>query len=337
MRTTRADVAKLAGVSTATVSYVLNNKGNISEETRKKVLEAVSALSYKPDMIARSMAANETKQLGIVLENLSNPFYGDIVHGFENAANEKGYFVNICTGYNKLDEYFDNFISRRLDGVFVAAIPHHFQMENLYQLVEKGVKVIVSGNTEANLKKVSSIENDCFEGVTASMSHLYELGHRHIAYISGISRHHKFDVRIAGYLKAVEKFTLGLGDSLLFDGAPPYTTDITDGCRLTEKLIESGKHFSAIVCLNDLMAIGAIKTCQQHGLKVPEDISVVGFDDIPFASVWTPAITTLSFQKQLFGAKAFELLHSNIKNGNTGFYMNRLQLVIRQSTAHLSV
>lgn len=333
MRATRDDVAKLAGVSTATVSYVINNKRKISDDIRRKVLDAVETLSYKPDMIARSMATNQTMQLGIVLESISNPFYGEIVHGFENSANDKGYFVNICTGFNKLDDYFENFISRRLDGVFVTAIPAKFHMDKIYKLVDHGVRVIMSGNVEADLKKVSSIESDYVEAMDTAIGHLVGLGHRRIAFISGLSRSHKFDVRASGYLKAVEKFNLGIGDSLLFDGTPPYTTDIEDGVRLAGRLIDSGLPFTAIACLNDLMVLGAIKACQQRGIRVPEDVSIIGIDGIPFADVWNPPLTTMAVQRYAFGAKAFELLYNNIQQGNTGFYMNKLQLVVRQSTA----
>ena len=124
MPVTRKDVAKLAGVSTATVSYVLNNTCKVTEETRERVLSAIKELDYKPNMIAKSMSTNKSLQLGIVLDNLANPFFGDIVKGFEIAASEKMYFVNICTGFHNLDNYFDNFIARRLDGIFVAAIPY---------------------------------------------------------------------------------------------------------------------------------------------------------------------------------------------------------------------
>lgn len=333
MKATRDDVARLAGVSTATVSYVLNNKRKISEDIRQKVLDAVAALNYRPDMIARSMATNETMQLGIVLESISNPFYGEIVHGFENAANEKGYFVNICTGFNKLDDYFDNFICRRLDGVFVVALPPKFHNDRLYKLVDHGIKVIVSGNMEADLKKISSIESDYMEAMDMALAHLAGLGHRDIAFITGLSRNQQFDERVKGYLRALEKHGFATGDSLLFDGAPPYSTDIPDGFRLANRLIESGRPFTAIICVNDLMAIGAIKACQQQGLRVPEDVSVIGFDDIPYADVWNPPLTTLSVHKSFFGAKAFELLYTSIRQGSTSFYMNKLQLVVRKSTA----
>jgi DNA-binding LacI/PurR family transcriptional regulator len=336
MRVTRDDVAKMAGVSTATVSYVINNKRKISENIRKRVLDAVATLNYKPDMIARSMVTNETMQLGLVLESISNPFFGEIIHGFENAANEKGYFVNICTGFNKLDDYFDNFISRRLDGVFIMAMPPKFHIEKVYNLVDHGVKVIMSGDTEADIKKVSSIESDYVEAMDNIIAHLVSLGHRNIAFISGLSRNHKFDMRIPGYLKALEKYKIDIGEKLLFDGTPPYTTDIEDGVRQTNRLIDSGLEFSAIACLNDLMAIGAIKACQQSGLRIPQDISIVGIDGIPFADVWNPPLTTMVVPRFDFGAKAFELLYTNIRQGNTGFFMSKLQLAIRQSTSEIS-
>lgn len=333
MKATRNDVAKLAGVSTATVSYVLNDSRNVSESAKNKVLKAVESLHYKPDMIARSMITNETKQLCIVLDNIVNPFFAEIVLGFENAAIEKGYFVNICTGYKNLDAYFDSFISRRLDGVFIAAIPNKFHMDKVYALVEAGIKVIISANAEADIKRISSIESDYYEAIKEAVKYLVGLGHRDIAFLSGLGRNLKFDRRIEGYLKSVEKYNLPCGDDLLFDGSSPYTTEIQDGYQLANKLVASGKKFSAVLCLNDLMAIGAIKALGEHNISVPTDVSVMGFDDILFSSAWTPSLTTMAVDQTFFGAKAFELLYNNMRQGNTGFYMNKLKLVERDSTA----
>lgn len=332
MRAVRADVAKLAGVSTATVSYVLNNTRSITEETRKKVMDAVEALNYKPDMIARSMVKNETMQLGIVLDNITNPFFGEIILGFENAAIEKGYFINICTGYKNLDNYFENFISRRMDGIFIAALPVKFHMNEVYKLVDEGIKVVVSANVEADIKKVSSIENDYIEAMEDAVAHLYNLGHRDISYLSGLSRNLKFDRRIEGYIKACNKYKLSCVDRLLFEGSAPYNTEILDGYNLAEKLVTSGKSFTAVICLNDLMAMGAIKLFKEKGMRIPQDVSVMGFDDIPYSAAWTPSISTMAVQKVNFGAKAFELLRSNITKGNTGFFMNKLNLIEREST-----
>lgn len=333
MRATRKDVAKLAGVSTATVSYVLNQNRSVSKETEQKVLKAVADLNYQPDLIARSMTTNETMQLSIVLDNICNPFYGEIVHGFESAANENGYFVNICTGFNKIGNYFDNFISRRIDGVFVVAVPSRFDFKKVYQLVENGIKVVVSGNVEADMKAVSSIENDHISAMREAMTYLNSLGHRDIAYLSGLSRNSKFDRRIEGYLAMVGQLKLPCGDSLLFDSKGGSTTEVEDGYRLACRLMDSGRRFTAVICLNDLMAMGASNAFRERGVRIPEDVSLMGFDDIYYSGFWNPPLTTMALKKSQFGAKAFELLKTNIQSGITGFYMNKLQLVVRQSTA----
>ena len=333
MRATRKDVAKLAGVSTATVSYVLNKNRNISEETAARVLKAVEELNYKPDLVARSMTTNESLQLSIVLESLSNPFFCEIVHGFEEEANKNGYFVSICTGFNKLDDYFENLILRKIDGVFITAMPYKFDVEKIHKLANNGVKIVVSGNVEANMKLVSSIENDHISAMNDAMEYLYRLGHRDIAYLSGLGRQMKYDRRIEGYLAMAEKLKLPCGDSLLFEGKAPYSTDMDDGYNLACRLLSSGRKFTAVICLNDLMAMGASNALQEHGRRIPEDVSLMGFDGISYSKYWNPPLTTMALQKFSFGAKAFELLYSNIKNGNTGFYLSKLQLVERQSTA----
>ena len=333
MKATRSDVAKLAGVSTATVSNALSNPEKVKDETVKKVLEAVKALDYRPDMIARSMSTKKTMQIGIVLENISNPFFGDIVRGFESAANEKNYFVNICTGFNKLDEYFDNFITRRLDGVFVTAIPYKFNMDKLYRLVDNGIKVLVSGNVGADFRKVSSIENDHMAAMHEAMEYLYSLGHRDIAYLSGLGRNLPYDLRSIGYRQMVERLGLPCGEDLLFDGKYPYSTYMTDGYYYANELMKSGRKFTAVICVNDLMSLGAIKAFKEKGYRVPEDVSVMGFDGITYGEYWEPPLTTMNLDKVKFGEKAFELLYSNISKGNTGYFENKLSLIKRMSTA----
>ncbi len=329
MKATRADVAKMAGVSTATVSYVLNGSRNMSEKTKKLVMDAVEALNYKPDMIARSMTKNETKQLSLMINDITNPFYGEIVMGFEAAAIEKGYFVNVCTGYKDLNDYFDNYIARRIDGVFVAAMPQKFDLNKLYDLTDNGVKVVVSGNTEVDLRKVSSIECDYLGAMEKAVSYLRSQGHERIAYLSGLHRSQKFDHRIEGYLNAMG----ALGEELLLEGRKPYTTETADGYRMAKELLESGREFSAVICTNDLMAMGAISAFEDAGLHVPEDVSVMGFDGIVFAKTWRPSLSTMSVHKLEFGRKAFELLYNNIKNGTTGCYVSQHTLEARGSTA----
>lgn len=333
MKATREDVAKMAGVSTATVSNVLNDPEKVKKSTADKVLNAVKVLDYRPDMIARSMSTKKSMQLGIVLESLANPFFGDIVRGFENAANEQNYFVNICTGFNKLDEYFDNFITRRVDGVFVAAIPYKFNVDKIYNLIDKGIKIVVSGNVCADFKKVSSIELNYIGAMKEMMEYLYSLGHRKIAYISGLGKNMAYDLRIKGYLDMVEKLQLPCGEELLLEGKYPYSTGMKDGYQYAKQLMETGKEFTAVICVNDLVALGAMKAFKEEGFCIPEDISVIGFDGIEFGKYWEPELTTMSMNKAEFGEKAFEMLYSNITKGNTSYHEKSMELTIRNSTS----
>ena len=322
----------MAGVSTATVSNVLNGSDKVKETTVLRVMEAVRQLDYRPDMIARSMTTKRTMQIGIVLEDVINPYYGELIREFESAANEKNYFVNICTGLHKLDNYFDNFITRRMDGVFVAALPYKFQEEKLYYLVEQGVKVLTSGNVHADFRRVSSIENDYLTAMQDAVSYLVSLGHEQIAYLSGLGRNLTYDLRCTGYMEMVKQLGLPCGEDLLIDSAYPYSTNFQAGYTCAMRLMDTGRPFSAVICGNDLMAMGAMKAFFEKGIRVPEDVSVMGFDGIAMDKFWSPALTTMSVDKATFGRRAFELLYSNIVNETTGYYKSKLTLVEGEST-----
>ena len=332
MKATREDVAKKAGVSVATVSCVLNKSRRVSERTIQKVLQAVEELNYKPDMIALSMVKNETKQISVVVNDIENPFFGEIISGFENAAIEKGYFINVCTGFKNLDEYFENFVARRIDGVFIAAIPNKFHIDKVYNLVSSNIKVVVSGNVEADFRKVSSIECDHYDGMKQAFEHLTGLGHIDIAFINGLGEIEHYQRKCEGYLKCVDEFKLSCGNTLLIDGSEPFSTKYQDGYNLANKLITSKKNFTAVICTNDLMAIGAISAFKGAGIRIPEDVSVVGFDGIKTGEFIDPPLTTLSIEKNFFGRRTFELLYHNIKTGSTGFYLSQYKLVVRSST-----
>lgn len=332
MKITRNDVAKRAGVSNATVSYVLNGSGKIKEETAKRVWKAVKELDYHPDMIARSMSKRETMQLGIVSEDVANPFFGEIVKGFESAANNKNYFVNICTGIHKLDEYFDNFITRRIDGIFLTALPHKYSNEKLFNLVDHGIRVVVSGNVNIDYRRIASIENDHLEAMRDAVEYLYGLGHRHIAYLNGLGKEMSNDLRYVGYKNMVENLKLPCGYDLLINGKYPYATGVTEGYEEAKKLMLLGKKFTAVICTNDMMAFGAMRAFQEKGLRIPEDVSVMGFDGIDLGQYWLPSLTTMATDKNLFGKKAFELLYASIKDDTIGYYKNKLKLIERDST-----
>ena len=330
MKPTRLDVARLAGVSPATVSNVMNNVDKVRDETVERVHAAMAQLNYQPNMVARSLSTHKTMQLGIVLENIQNPYYGAILEHFEAAASAKGYFVNICNGTQNIDHYLDNFITRRLDGVFMAVMPHLFDLSRLDQLLSSDIKVLVSGNANIDYRRFCSIEHDYFTAMQQAVAHLTELGHREIVYLSGLSSEMHYDLRCAAYQQQMQTLSL---PSRIIDGEPPFCPDVRAGYRQACRLLDLRLPFSAVICGNDLMAIGAIRAFFEHGLRVPDDVSVVGFDGIDLGYYQTPSLTTLAVDAKNFGEKAFDLLYAAMTSETTGFYSNKLNLIRGESTA----
>lgn len=329
---TRADVARLAGVSAATVSYVLNKTKPVSPETTQRVLDAVRQLDYQPDFVARSLSQRETRQLAIFLDEIANPLYGEIIRSFEACASAMGYFVSICASQYRFREYFDNSISRRLDGLFIMAPPRHYGPEMLRRVAGHGIRVITSGYHGVDCELFSSIENDFITAMRTAMLYLYERGHRNIAFLTGLTSDMQSDTRICGYLSMVEELRLSCGADLLVEGTPDCSTMMEDGFALARRLIQRQIPFTAAICVNDLTAIGAYSAFAEAGLRIPEDVAVMGFDNISFAKFTNPPLTTFAIDKRDFGERAFHMLYDSIQTGCTSHYVNQLSLVERQST-----
>ena len=330
MKVTRSDVARAAGVAPATVSYVLNNSRQISEKTRQKVMDAVEALNYQPDLIARGLVTNQTMQLALILSDIGNPFYGEIARAFEQSALEKGYFVSICSGEGNLDHYLENLVRRHVDGAVIFANPTHYQMENVKKLVDNDIKVVISGNQVPD--QIASIENDYVSGMEQALTHLTESGHRRIAYFSCFGNQVQYDTRIDGFKRAANKLGLHQSDILLVEGKSPYYSDLETGKEMAQEIIRQGMPVTAAVCTNDLMALGAIQEFHQSGIKVPEDISVIGCDDIMLASAMIPSLTTIGIDKEKLGRDAFALLYRQIKTGEIKHEKVTVELKVRSTT-----
>lgn len=333
MRVTREDVARRAGVSAATVSYILNHSRKFSDETVKRVMDAVEELQYKPDMIARGMLTNKTKQLSLVMDTLANPYQCMIASGFEAAAIENGYFTNICAFQNHLDNYLENFSSRHIDGAFILTIPNSYNIEKLDRLVDSGTKVIASGVEEVNFQRMSLIDNNYGEGMLLLYEHLYALGHRDIVYLNSVPAGYKYDSRRAAFEKCVRDYVSPYAEMPIWTN-DAIGKDITViGKNLSEQLLASGKHFTAVICTNDSLAIGAINTFMNAGLRVPEDVSVVGFGHIVFGEYWQPSITSVYHDQIKFGKMAFDILRNDIEHNVTGFYQSEVRIFHGGSTA----
>ena len=229
MAVTRRDVAKAAGVSTATVSNVLNNSDKVKAETAEHVRQVIKAAELQSQYGRQKPVHKADNAGGHHTGGYIQPFFAELAEDFERAADEQNYFVNICMGLSKLDAYFENFISRGLEGIFVTALPHKFDTQKLYRLVDNGIKVVASGNVQIDTKRISSLENDYEDGMWKIMEYLYKLGHREIAYLSGLGRKLESDCRCRFYLNNVKRLGLDYEDHLLIDGKFPYTTTMLDG------------------------------------------------------------------------------------------------------------
>lgn len=332
-KTTRKEVAQMAGVSEATVSFVLSGKRFVSDDLKEKVMKAIDELGYYPDMIARAMIEKKSNSIAVLTNDLENPLQMKIIKSIEEAAMSKGYFVNICGGTMKLDRYVSNLISRHIDGVFLAGDPYAITGKHMNQLLESNISVALGTVTNDMDPRLCGVAIDFKEGMRLIIEYLKQLGHKRIAYISAFDSNGIGDTRLPSFYKYMKEY-FGEETPLVKMGKPPYESTVAEGYHLTLSLLQETKDFTALICTNDMMAFGAISALQQEGIRVPRDVSVVGIDDILFSKDFYPALTTLSHQTENFGAKVVDILCDNIMDKSiVRREIIDPRLIIRDSTA----
>jgi DNA-binding LacI/PurR family transcriptional regulator len=306
------DVAKIAGVSHQTVSRVLNGYHWVSQEAKESVLEAVEKLGYRRNMAARALASKESKIIGTVVTDtqLSGP--SGTLLGIEQAAHEAGYWVSVAS-MQLVDETgmtraVNHFIDQGADGIAVIA-PNKIALDSAAKAVENTPMVLVtSGSTKEY--DLPYLDIDQKLGARLAVRHLIELGHVHIAHFSGPRSDFHALERIAGW--QLELAEHGLPAEVLFDGA----WDATTGYELAQKLLQSEKKLpTAVFAANDQLAIGALRAFGEAGLRIPEDISVVGFDDILGTEQLRPPLTTIRQDHTTLGRISVEMLLTLIGGG----------------------
>lgn len=330
MRATRMDVARLANVSSATVSYVFNGGRYVSEKLRERVMCAAQELNYMPDLVARSMGAKHTNTMAMLLSDIANPFQMEIMKGVQEAAFKHNYFVNICGGEEHLSRYIDNFIARRVDGVFISVAPHNLQDEDISRLLRMNIKVTVNVERAKSMEGLSGIESDFADGMMQIMKHLTELRHRRIAYISAFDDDFAYDKRLRFFRDAAAAYSV---PAVISCGHKPYSSAPQEGYRLTGLCLDEHPEVTAMVCTNDEMAFGAIHALSDRGLRVPQDVSVVGIDNIAMSKICTPPLTTLGCDSAYLGERIFEILYDDIMNERTKIEYVSPKLFVRGSTA----
>lgn len=284
------DVARLAAVSTTTVSHVINETRYVSDELRARVLAAMDELNYRPNILARGLRRGETRTIGLIVPDNSNPFFAEVARIVEDIGFENGYSVILCNSDGNLEKeaaYINVLIAKQVDGViFIAAGSKH---EHLSELTGAGIPVVVADrDIPHTLADVVLVDNE--QGGYDAAHHLLGLGHQRIACVAGPSDLTPSADRVQGYRRALEE----AGVSVQEEWIVPGDFRFQGGEAAVEELLRLGQPPTAIFACNDMMAIGALRAIRGAGLQVPGDVSLLGFDDIPLASAVMPALTTVA-------------------------------------------
>ena len=329
-RVTIRDVASHAGVSYQTVSRVINHSEQVTVETRERVLAAIKELGFFPSRLAQSMVTQKTRTIGLVVVDITNPFFFEVARGVQDMAMTQGYNVFVCNTDDNPQREQDMLAllaSQEVDGVILATVSS--PEEELLAFAEN-YKPLVVINRDIPHPKASLVSVDIFKGARLAIEHLIERGHQNIAMLS--HEGHKPDEmrRVRGYRETLLANGITPNDEWLIL-APP---NLTGGYEATQALLKAHPEVTAIFTYNDLMSIGALRGCHDLGLSVPDDCAVMGFDDIKFSAMVQPSLSSISFDKYLVGEMAMRRLFEMFDDPNLVHEPIKLdvELVIREST-----
>ncbi|CUS47365.1 MAG: LacI family transcriptional regulator GalR [Idiomarinaceae bacterium HL-53] len=290
------EVAKLAGVSLATISRVLNGTAPVRESTKQKVEAAMRELGYRPNSVAQSLATNRSNSVGILVSELGGPFYSELLSRIEAEFRNAGKHVIIAAGHSEEDierERIEFLLSRNCDALIlhVESVSDEF----LVELAERGTSfVVINREVKGLSERCITLDNEL--GGYLATHHLLKKGHRQIAYISGPMWKHDASERYKGHLKALAEYGIDEDPTLFYEGDFQETGGVHGFAHLIAKHHKSGKlEFSALVCGNDEMASGAITVAHERGLDVPEQLAVIGFDNVNFSHYTYPKLTTIDY------------------------------------------
>ena len=331
-RPTIKDVAKLSGVTPAIVSRVINNDKtlNIKDNTRQKILESIEELRYRPNIIAKSLRTKTSKTVAIIIPDILNPFFHQVIKGVQDFFTKQDISLMLCDTNDDTElekKYVETLYNQQVDGILFATVNYDNDITDFLERSKINYVLVNRGSH----KNKFSVKTDDLCGAETAVEHLIKLGHKKIAHISGtFSTDTAFD-RLTGFRNAIIKNDLTLYPEYIMQGS--YTE--IDGYTNAKRLLQLPNPPTAIFAANDLMAIGVIKAVYEMNLKIPDDISVVGFNDIWVCDNLNPPLTTIRSPLFKMGHVAAELLQ-NVINGIEEIEKNivlPVELVIRNSTA----
>jgi LacI family transcriptional regulator len=328
---TLKDISREAGVDSATVSRALNGSYGVHKDTREKVLAVAKRLNYRVNQMAKGLAVGKSHTLGLLVPDIRNPFVTELVRGAEDAAFAAGYHILLCNSYldaAKEVQYVHSLLDKRVEGILMHSV-HALGKGEIKELSGSGVPVVLL-HQQPSASAFSSVCVNQFKGGMLAGEHLIELGHNKIAYLNGPRGHANFSERTKGFMKAMmsskQKIT-----PIVMHGTP----DFEGGYQMARKLLEQNRGVTAVFAANDVAAFGVARAVFEAGLSIPEDISLIGFDNVELANVVRPPLTTIHQPKYEMGQAAVQILLDQAKSGRLGVPEQRefgVRLVMRSST-----
>ena len=337
-RITINDVAQRAGVSKSTVSHVLNNTRFVEDATRLKVLDAIKALNYRPSSIARSLVKKQTSTIGLLISDVSNPFYHEVIHGVESVALENGYDIFLCNTHYDLNQamkFVQSLEDKLVDGVL--CMTSSLSRDIITELSSNNIPMVVLDWNASEIKDIAAtISIDFSKGIFEAVKYLVELGHKQFAHVSGPLDFWTSRLRRDLFLNALSESGIDPQRALIIEG----NLRINGGRRALEKIVTVDPQPTAVFTANDLMALGIVWAAKDYNLQIPQDLSIIGLDDIELSTQITPPLTTVSLPRYEIGSQAMQMLLQQIDSAQTKQdnidQLNRVvetNLIIRQSTA----
>ncbi|WP_369409915.1 ribose operon transcriptional repressor RbsR [Candidatus Pantoea deserta] len=328
---TMKDVARLAGVSTSTVSHVINNNRFVSEAVREKVDQAISALNYAPSALARSLKLNQTRTIGMLLTASSNPFYAEVVRGVEDSCYERGYSLILCNtagDEERMNRSLETLLQKRVDGLLIMCTESHLPSATILNRYPSIPAVMMDWAPFEGRGDI--IQDNALLGGELATQHLIDCGYTRIACISGPLDKTPGRMRLQGYYHAMEKNGLAIPAGYVINS----DFEFQGGYSAMTELLALETPPQAVFASNDAMAVGVYHALFQAGLRVPQDMAVMGYDDIELARYLTPPLTTIHQPKDELGQLAIDTLIHRLSDPDASQQTLVLtpELVVRGST-----
>ena len=328
------DIARRAGVSVATVSHVINNTRFVSDELIERVEKAMEDMDYQPNLLAGSLRKKKTGTIGLIIPDISNMLFAELSKKIEDILFSRNYNVIICNSAYDIDrelEYLKTLRSKMVDGILI--VPVTLESDYLKKFKKIGMPIVILDRSIPDIN-IDTILVDNFKSGYNAAKYLISLGHKNIGYIDRIYDHSHSLERKNGFFKAIKEQGLRLDEKNIVRGGFTFSS----GESAVKELISRDSKITAIFSFNDINALGAMRGLTDLGFKIPEDISIIGNDDMPFSSIYVPSLTTIRYPASEMADKASNLLLKRITESDFKRIKKIIipaELIIRESTARV--